>query len=98
MLKHSEITIKRINGEGNYFFWCISYFSHATEEQHAEIRNQIVHEVSLNWGEYKAFIVGDRSDGVEIFDVSDYKTHRSENGKYGGHVELVTATKLYPYL
>lgn len=85
-----------IRGDGNCLFRSVSYCLFGTQENHREIRLQVVERVVNNWHRYKDFIIGDRSYGLEIRVASDYERLMARDGEYAGHVELHCVSELYP--
>lgn len=84
-----------IRGDGNCLFRSISYCIYGTQEKHYEIRKRVVERVVSDWLRYKDFIIGDTSYG-KIKDARDYRSLMSRDGQYAGHVEIHSASEVFP--
>lgn len=84
-----------IEPDGNCLFRAISYALHGVQDNHADIRLQVVTNVIQNWDEFKDFIIGDESYGKSISNAPEYQEVLGADGEYGGHVELTVISKIF---
>ena len=80
-----------IEGDGNCLFRSISYCYYGTAVYHANVRELLVDHVADNWSTYRSSAINDH----QVYSAGAYRTKMSQDGAWGGEVEIVAATKVY---
>ncbi|OXU32181.1 hypothetical protein TSAR_007975 [Trichomalopsis sarcophagae] len=88
---------KKILGDGNCLFRYFSYFLYNDDNLHHYIRMNVVNHVFKNCEYFGRFVLNDPNN-PEILDKNSYKFYMSQNGIYGGEVELISFSQIYPIL
>lgn len=90
-LKH-----KKVKGDGNCLFRSLSYALYYNEDQHVDLRNQVVKFTLNNWSQFKDQLNILHSQFNRLFETKEsYKEYMGENGKYGTDFEIAMFSILY---
>lgn len=94
VIKNWKDYVVKINPDGNCLFRSLSYCLCKKENNFNFIRKVVVCHVMKKWQFYMDFVVGNE----ELNDVKskeDYAKYMSKTGTFGGHVELVAASRVF---
>ena len=81
--------------DGNCLFRAFAEFIFNNQEKHRQIRLKLVNKIITDWIIYESFILGDSSYSTTITDPNSYKLNMSENGSFGGEVEIAAFVSIY---
>jgi OTU domain-containing protein 3 len=97
------LTIVDIEADGNCLFRSMSdqlYYDYGAN--HFEIRQEICDFIEGHKDDFSVFLVLDDKDaGENDEDASDFETYVAnmrQDGDWGGHLELVAASRMYRYV
>ena len=93
---------KKVNGDGNCLFRCLSYVAYGSADFYAEILHKIIEE--LNQPEYQENLFDfydhlstEEKKLIEERNIARILLYLSQDGRYGGYNELLAASSLPIY-
>ncbi|KFM28769.1 OTU domain-containing protein 3 [Auxenochlorella protothecoides] len=86
-LRDVGLRIQEVQADGNCFFRSLSVQLHGHEDEHAELRSQVVQHLRDNQEVYEPFIEDERA-------WVDYCERMSQDAEWAGHPELHAASKV----
>lgn len=95
---------REVKGDGNCLFRCFSFYLYGNEENHLQVRAQIVSHIYNNWETYSNFIVGNTSYHINFDHMSilqertEYYRYMSQNKIWGADAECTAFSELHPHV